>query len=151
MKRHLALLFLMGCLLVTSELASQVENDAKTDVLKKFITEKDYPEVFGTTRYEIRVENILDVDIDNDGQKELVVQFYPRYRQSATVVIYKASPGMEFTRVTEGLARGPCKRYRATTWIATRLAKLQISLLIRTRQERKIKSSASCWRNSAEL
>ena len=88
----------MGCLLVTSESASQVENDPQTDVFRKFITGKDYPEVFGTTRYEIRVENILDVDIDNDGQKELIVQFYPRYRQSATVIIYKVSPDMEFTR-----------------------------------------------------
>lgn len=80
------------------------------EILKKHLLEKDYPEVFGDTHYHVRVENILSVDIDNDGKNELVVLFYPHYRQSASVMIYKLSPEGEPARVTEALAPGPLQK-----------------------------------------
>jgi len=104
------LLFLPISLLFGSKLASQAENHPTVEVLKKYILEKDYPEVFGDTHYHVRIENVLDVDIDNDGKRELVAQFYPHYRQSASVVIYKVSPERELTRVAEGLAPGPLQK-----------------------------------------
>jgi hypothetical protein len=109
-KRQIMLLFLSICLLVGSKLASQVENRPTVEDLKKYLLEKDYPEVFGDSHYHVRIEDVLDVDIDNDGKRELVVQFHPHYRQSASVAIYKVSPELELTRVTEGLAPGPMQQ-----------------------------------------
>jgi hypothetical protein len=110
MKRKLTFLFLPISLLFGSKSASQVENQPRVEALKKYILEKDYPEAFGDTHYHVRIENILDVDIDNDRKKELVVQYYPHYRQSASVIIYKVSPTLEVTRATEGLAPGPIQK-----------------------------------------
>lgn len=110
MKRKLIFLSLPICLLFTSKLAPQVQDQPRIEAFKKYILEKDYPEAFGDTRYHARIENVLDVDIDNDGKKELVVQYYPHYRQSATVIIYRVSAELELTRVTEGLAPGPLRK-----------------------------------------
>lgn len=110
MKRQFMLLVLPMCLLCASKSAPQVENQRTVEALKKHILDKDYPEVFRDTHYRVRIENVLDVDIDNDGKRELVVQFYPHYRQSASVLIYKLSPESELTRVTEGLAPGPLQK-----------------------------------------
>src|SRR5262249_46911000 len=110
LKCKLILLFLPVGLLFGSKMASQVENQPRVEALKKYLLEKDYPEAFGDTRYHARVENILDVDINNDGKKELVVQYNPHYRQSAVVIIYRVSPELELTRVTEGLAPGPLQK-----------------------------------------
>jgi hypothetical protein len=106
-KRQILLLFLPICLLVGSGLASQVENHPTAEDLKKYLIEKDYPEVFGDSHYHVRIEDVLVVDIDNDGKRELVAQFNPHYRQSASVAIYKITPELELTRVMEGLAPGP--------------------------------------------
>jgi len=94
------LLLLAGC-------AYAQQTNPSLDALKKYILEKDYPEVFGSTTYKTRIENVLDVDIDNDGAKEIVIQYFPHYRQSAPIVIYKISPDLKVERVTEGLAPGP--------------------------------------------
>ena len=110
MKRRLILLLLPVSLLYSSSLPPQAEEHSSVEALKKYILEKDYPEVFGDTHYHVRVEDILEVDIDNDGMKELVVQFYPHFRQSASVVLYKVSSESGVTRVTEGLAPGPLQK-----------------------------------------
>lgn len=109
-KRQIMLLFLPICLLVGSKLASQVEKRPTFEELKRYLLEKDYPEVFEDNHYHVRIEDVLDVDIDNDGKRELVAQFRPHYRQSASVAIYKVSPELELTRVTEGLAPGPLQK-----------------------------------------
>ena len=110
MKQVLAIACFFLSLLLASKAAPQGEFRARVEALKKYLLEKEYPESFGETRYRTRVENILSVDIDNDGNKELVVQFHPHYRQSATVVIYKVSPELVVTRVMEGLAPGPLQK-----------------------------------------
>jgi hypothetical protein len=102
--------FLAIILLSGSKLAAQAENYATVEALKHYLLEKGDPEYFGDTHYHVRIENVLDIDIDNDGKRELVVHLYPHYRQSASVLIYKVSPKSEFTRVTEGLAPGPLQK-----------------------------------------
>jgi len=97
-------------LIISVETASQTEKPLAAELLKKYLLEKDYPEVFQDKQYHARVESILDVDIANDGKRELVVLFYPHYRQSASVIIYKISPEGELARVTEALAPGPLQK-----------------------------------------
>lgn len=110
MKRlFLSSAFLLALGFVTPTL-SQNEKPSAVDRLKKYLLEKDYPEVFGDEKYHVRVEAVLDVDIDNDGKNELVVLFYPHYRQSASVMIYRVSPEGELARVTEALAPGPLQK-----------------------------------------
>jgi hypothetical protein len=103
----LTMVLLVGPRLVSqAEKPQAVEKTPVMEALKKYLLEKDYPERFKDISYHVRVENISEVDIDNDGKKELVVQFFPHYRQSASVVIYKVSDKYEITRVTEALAPG---------------------------------------------
>jgi hypothetical protein len=86
------------------------QNDPQLEAVKKYILETDYPEVFGTEQYKTRIEGVLDVDIDNDGAREIVVLYFPHYRQSASIVIYKISSDLRVTRVTERLAPGPLQK-----------------------------------------
>jgi hypothetical protein len=100
-------------LLVVSSLfgcAFGQQSNPRLDAVKKYILEKDYPEVFGTDHYKTRIEGVLDVDVDNDGSKEVVILYYPHYRRSAPIVIYKITPDLKVTRVTEGLAPGPLQK-----------------------------------------
>jgi hypothetical protein len=83
------------------------QSNPRLDALKKYVLEKDYPEVFGKDHYKTRIEGVLDVDIDNDGSREIVVLYFPHYRQSAPIVIYRISSDLKVTKVTEGLAPGP--------------------------------------------
>jgi hypothetical protein len=76
------------------------------EAVRKYILEKDYPEVFKEDRYRTRIENALVVDVDGDGRNEVVVHFHPHYRQSPTIVIYRLSKELVVTRVVEGLAPG---------------------------------------------
>lgn len=98
------------CLLICSSLVScgfAQQADARLEALKKYVLEKDYPEVFGKDHYKTRIEDVLDVDVDNDGSKEFVVLYHPHYRQSAPIVIYKVGADLKVTRIPEGLAPGP--------------------------------------------
>jgi len=105
MRRALAtLVVLLG---TTVAAAAGQEANPRLEALKKYILEKDYPEVFRDTDYKTRIEDVLDVDIDNDGSKEFVVLYFPHYRQSPPIVIYKVSTNLLVKKVTEGLAPGP--------------------------------------------
>ncbi len=110
MKLRLLFKVLPIVLLFGSNLVSQVEKASGVEALKQYVLEKDYSEVFKDNHYHVRIENVLHVDIDNDGKDELVVQFLPHYRQSASVAIYRVSPESGITRVTEGLAPGPVEK-----------------------------------------
>jgi hypothetical protein len=102
------LLCLLSSLLIVSIFGQQ--SDSRLEAVKKYILEKSYPEVFGKDNYKTRIEGILDVDVDNDGSREVVILYFPHYRQSAPIVIYKVSPDLKVARVTEGLAPGPLQR-----------------------------------------
>ncbi len=102
-----ALITLAVLLGLAAAAAAGQEMNPRLDALKKYILEKDYPEVFGDADYKTRIENVLDVDIDNDGSNEFVVLYFPHYRQSPPIVIYKVSANLEVKKVTEGLAPGP--------------------------------------------
>jgi hypothetical protein len=105
MRRALALFLLLSSSLFGCAVAQQ--DNPRLDALKKYLLEKDYPEVFGDAHYRTRVEGFLDVDIDNDGSKELVILYHPHYRQSPPIVIYKITPDLKVSKVVEGLAPGP--------------------------------------------
>jgi hypothetical protein len=94
---------LLGC-------AFGQQENLRLEALKKYILENDYPEVFGKDNYKTRIEGVLDADIDNDGSQEIVVLYYPHYRQSAPIVIYKISSDLKVKRVPEGLAPGPLQK-----------------------------------------
>src|SRR2546427_246981 len=97
-----------GLCLVAAVVSAQEEQSPRDlAALQKHIVEKDYPELFGSTAYRTKIEKILNVDLDRDGNRELVVLFAPHYRQSAPIVIYRLSKTLEVTRVKEGLAPGP--------------------------------------------
>ena len=108
MRRAFTLISLSLSLSVGYAVAQQ--DESRLEAAKKYILENDYPEVFGTDQYKTRIEGILDVDIDNDGSREIVILYFPHYRQSASIVIYKISPELKVSRVTEGLAPGPLQK-----------------------------------------
>jgi hypothetical protein len=108
MRRALILLLLLSSSLVVCAFGQQ--SDPRLEAVRKYILEKDYPEVFGKDHYKTRIEGILDVDVDNDGSKEIVVLYFPHYRQSASIVIYKIGPDLKVSRVAEGLAPGPLQK-----------------------------------------
>jgi hypothetical protein len=76
------------------------------EAVKKYIMEEEYPELFGDQPYRTKMENALIVDLDGDGQDEVVALFHPHYRQSPFIVIYLISKKNKATRVREGLAPG---------------------------------------------
>ncbi len=79
----------------------------EVEAVRRYILEKDYPELFGGTLYRTKIENAVIADLNNDGRPEVIVHFAPHYRQSAPIVIYRVSETLEVTRVKEGLAPGP--------------------------------------------
>ena len=105
MTRSLAFSLFLSSFL--GSLAFAQQNDPRLAAVQKYVLEKDYPEVFGAAHYKTRIEGVLDVDVDNDGSREVVILYFPNYRQSAPIVIYKVSSDLKVTRVTEGLAPGP--------------------------------------------
>lgn len=72
-----------------------------------FMLTKDYPEFFGDKPYHIKIEDIFDADVLNDGTHDVVVHVIPSYRQSATILIYEIVADGGIRRITEGLAPGP--------------------------------------------
>lgn len=71
-----------------------------------YLLKEEYPELFGDKPYQIRPTGFDIGDLDRDGVDEVVVSFYPHYRQSPTLVIFKVDNKMKVTRLTEGLAPG---------------------------------------------
>jgi len=104
MKRT-CVLIAMFCGFLCSAFAQQ--KSVRLEAVRKYILERDYPEVFGSTNYKTRIMGVLDVDVDNDGDNEVVVLFHPHYRQSAPVLIYKVTTELKISRIAEGLAPGP--------------------------------------------
>lgn len=98
-------LLLLFCASLGCAVAQQ--DSPRLEAVRKYILEQDYPEVFGSTSYKTRIEGFLDVDVDNDGVNEFVVLFYPHYRQSAPILIYKVAQDLKVSRIAEGLAPGP--------------------------------------------
>ncbi len=107
MKRFITLFLLSSSL---AGYAFGQQSNPRLEAVRNYILEKDYPEVFGNDHYKTRIEGVLDVDVDNDGSKEIVVLYFPHYRQSAPILIYKVSSDLKVTRVAEGLAPGPLQK-----------------------------------------
>jgi hypothetical protein len=77
------------------------------EAVRTYLLRTDYPELFKDTPYRTRIENAILADLDGDGRPEVIAQFAPHYRQSATIQIYKVSPDRAVSRIREGLAPGP--------------------------------------------
>jgi hypothetical protein len=102
------LLLSFCCLLVFGlKTGNAQDGDVRLKAVQAFILEKDYPEVFANSPYKTRVQAVLDADVDNDGKREVIVLFFPHFRQSASILIYKVDSDLKVSRVTEGLAPGP--------------------------------------------
>jgi hypothetical protein len=71
-----------------------------------YLMNDEYPELFGDEPYVMRPTGFDIGDLDGDGVDEVVVSFYPHYRQSPTIMIFKVNNKMRVTRITEGLAPG---------------------------------------------
>jgi hypothetical protein len=71
-----------------------------------YLMNDEYPELFGDNPYVMRPTGFDIGDLDSDGVDEVVVSFYPHFRQSPTIMIFKVDNEMKVTRITEGLAPG---------------------------------------------
>lgn len=91
--------------------SSNGENDQnalpkEAQLVQNYILNTEYLELFDTTHYRIRCENMLVDDIDGDGTTEVILHLFPHYRQSPTIVIYRVIKNDSILRVTEGFAPG---------------------------------------------
>ena len=75
--------------------------------VKKYILEKDYPEVFGEKKYRTAVDGFEIADFGNDGLVEVIILYRPHYLQSPTIVIYQIQKDGSVKRIREALAPGP--------------------------------------------
>ncbi len=98
---------LLLALLVTWGAAFAVEPSPKIEAVKQYLLKDDYPELFGDKPYRMKVENIIEADLDDDGEDEVIFHVTPHYLQSPTIIIFKVSKNLKVTRVIEGLAPGP--------------------------------------------
>lgn len=106
-----AILFIPLLSLLAARPVSRGQQDLPPEVeaVREHILKKDYPELFKDQPYRTRIDDVLITDLDLDGQTEVVVQFWPHYRQSPSIIIYRFSKTLEVTRVKEGLAPGPLR------------------------------------------
>lgn len=88
-------------------LAQKEQLPKEFEAVRRYILEKDYPEVFRDIHYRTKIENAVIADLDGDGIPEVIVHYTPHYRQSATIVIFRVDKSLQVTRVKEGLAPGP--------------------------------------------
>jgi hypothetical protein len=91
--------------------SSNGENDQnalpkEAQLVQNYILNTEYLELFDTTHYRIKCENMLADDIDCDGTTEVILHLFPHYRQSPTIVIYRVFKNDSISRVTEGFAPG---------------------------------------------
>jgi len=108
MQKQFNRLFLGAFLLITSLSFSAFAGDSisnDVELVKDYILNSEYLELFDTTHYRIKCENIIVDDIDGDGITEAILHMFPHFRQSPTILIYKINKG-KVNRVAEGLAPG---------------------------------------------
>lgn len=98
---------LLLALLVTWGAAFAVELSPKVEAVKQYLLKDDYPELFGDKPYRMKVKNIIEADLDDDGEDEVIFHVTPHYLQSPTIIIFKVSKDLKVARVIEGLAPGP--------------------------------------------
>ncbi len=98
---------LLLALLVTWDAAFAAELSPKAEAVKQYLLKDDYPELFGDTPYRMQVKNIIEADLDDDGEDEVIFHVTPHYLQSPTIIIFKVSKNLKVSRVIEGLAPGP--------------------------------------------
>jgi len=101
----LLLAFVLAGLSASSPVPAQ-DLPPQLEAVRKYILEEEYPELFGDQPYRTKLEGAEIVDLDGDGRDEVVVLFYPHYRQSPFIVLYLLSKNNKVTRVREGLAPG---------------------------------------------
>ena len=83
------------------------DTSPKIEAVKQYLLKDDYPELFGDKPYRMRVNDIIEADVDGDGEDEVILHVTPHYLQSATIILFRVSKNLRVTRVTEGLAPGP--------------------------------------------
>jgi len=94
--------------LVGPALASaQIPDSIAFAAVVKYLSDEEYPELFGNQPYRVRVRGYEVADIDGDGLPEVFLWTDPHYRQSATITIFTLTQDRVVRRIFEGLAPGP--------------------------------------------
>lgn len=94
-------------LLVTWGAAFAAQLSPKIEAVKQYLLKNDYPELFGDKSYRMKVKDVIEADLDDDGEDEVIFHVTPHYLQSPTLIIFKVSKNLKVSRVIEGLAPGP--------------------------------------------
>jgi hypothetical protein len=105
---HRAIAIILLSLLGVSNLVFAQEQNfpPRFQAVVDYLINDEYPELFGDNPYVVRPTGFDIGDLDGDGVDEVVVSFYPHFRQSPTIMIFKVDNEMKVTRITEGLAPG---------------------------------------------
>lgn len=92
---------------VTVAKTEPTKTPPEIEAVQNHMLGEDYPELFGDQPYRVQINDALVTDLDGDGNKEVILQISPHYRQSPSIIIYRIMKGMKVQRVIEGLAPGP--------------------------------------------
>ncbi len=99
--------YLISFLILYSSFIRAEDNaNNQVEILKNYILNNDYPEVFDDKTYRISIENVVFDDIDSNGKIEAIVHYKPHYRQSPTIIFYQFKTSQKIARFMEALAPG---------------------------------------------
>jgi len=84
------------------------EKDLQIDAVNKYLQNNNL-EQFKNIKYQIKVIDVAVGDLNNDGNKEVIIAIKPHYLQSPSIIIFQVNNKMHVTKVIEGLAPGNIK------------------------------------------
>jgi hypothetical protein len=79
--RFIIILFLIWLGVSTFVSAQEQKFPPRFQAVMDYLLNEEYPELFGDEPYVIRPTGFDIGDLDGDGVEEVVVSFYPHYRQ----------------------------------------------------------------------
>ena len=115
----------------------QATMEKEIKIVRDYILNEEYPEVFNDKKYRISIIDFKIFDIDLDGFNEVIVAFKPHYFQTPTLQIFRVNKEQKVTRITEGLAPGPLVK-RGDYFLDSHSLGLAVDIKVKKGKENKL-------------